>query len=125
MLDLIKLEKQLDESLDKETTESLLEWLNNKRETFISEPESLSDVEAKVIKIFAVDQIEYDFGENKFGNRDKLEKYFEENIKQFVLNKIIQYKMNTGDNFHFSEREQEAGVWQIDIEVYLDDWYFD
>lgn len=52
MLDLIKLEKQLDEALDRETTESLLEWLNNKRETFINEPESLSDVEAKVIKIF-------------------------------------------------------------------------
>ena len=103
-------------------------------------------VELRVKKIFAVDDIEYDFDENKFGNRDKLEKYFEEKIKPFVLGKIIQYKMNIGDSFYFSEREQEAGVWQIkllgrkyfvdieekmvdekylDIEVYLDDWYFD
>ena len=107
---------------------------------------SNSVVEARVKKIFAVDEIEYDFDENKFGNKDKLETYFKERIEPFVLRKIIQYKMNIGDGMYFSEREQEAGVWQIkiigrkyfvdiqentvdekylDVEVFLDDWYFD
>lgn len=104
------------------------------------------NIEAEVIKIFAVDGIEYDFNENKFGNREKLEQYFEEKIKPFVLSKIIQYKMNVGDSFYFADREQESGVWSIkllgrqyfvdiderfidekylNIEVILEDWYFD
>lgn len=117
-----------------------------KARTKKTETKKVVGIEAKVKKIFAVDDIEYDFDENKFGDRDKLEKYFEEKIKPFVLGKIIQYKMNIGDSFYFSERGQEAGVWQIkllgrkyfvdieekivdekylDIKVYLDDWYFD
>ncbi len=104
------------------------------------------DFEQRVRRIFAVDGIDFSFYENKNGDVGKLEKYFDEKIKNFVLQNIIKHKIGIGGYLIFCEEEQESGVWHIElknimysvsiddetdiekelkIDVLLDDFWFD
>ena len=116
------------------------------KETKKSRTKKVVDFEQQVMRIFAVENIDFNFFENTKGNVEKLEEYFNEKIKNFVLQNIIKHKIKIGGYLIFCEEEQESGVWHIklnnimysiiiddekkiekelNIDVLLDDFYFD
>lgn len=71
-------------------------------------------VEAKVMRIFAVTEIEYEFDEAR-KDVGQLKKYFIEKRKDYVLQMIIKNKINIGGYLVFLEPDQESGVWHVKL----------
>ena len=72
------------------------------------------DFEQRVMRIFAVTEIEYEFDRDR-KDREQLEKYFIEKRRDYILQLIIKNKINIGGYLIFLEPEQESGVWHVKL----------
>lgn len=96
MIDYKDMEKRLEDALNKETRESLLEWLKNHKAQ-IADGKSLSDVEAKVKKIFAEETFELVIN-NLLENRPLYKDSGLWQIRTDDMEEVL-YQQNTNETF--------------------------